>query len=119
MDGAGDTIAEALLSPEHSVGGGVSSELEEILSDTNLAPFHRYRKAVFLEMHTLYRLAAPACVVYLLGNVVSMSTQIFCGHLGNRALAASSLGNNGIQLLAYGLMVINYKLILLYQISKH
>ncbi|KAL0399748.1 UNVERIFIED_CONTAM: protein DETOXIFICATION 40 [Sesamum radiatum] len=33
-----------------------------------------------------------------------MSTQIFCGHLGNLELAASSLGNNGIQLLAYGVM---------------
>lgn len=107
MEGSedGSTINEALLTPKHSIVEGVSSELEEILSDTSLAPFQRLKKAVHLEMHVLYRLAAPACVVYLLGNVVSMSTQIFCGHLGNRALAASSLGNNGIQLLAYGLML--------------
>jgi MATE family multidrug resistance protein len=45
-------------------------------------------------------------IVYLLNNVVSMSTQIFCGHLGNLELAAVSLGNTGIQMFAYGLMVI-------------
>ncbi|RLM86464.1 protein DETOXIFICATION 40-like [Panicum miliaceum] len=33
------------------------------------------------------------------------STQIFCGHLGNVQLAAASLGNNDIQLFAYGLML--------------
>ncbi|KAF0921704.1 hypothetical protein E2562_013441 [Oryza meyeriana var. granulata] len=50
-------------------------------------------------------IAAPAIVVYVLNNVLSISTQIFCGHLGNLELAASSLGNNGIQIFAYGLMV--------------
>ncbi|GMH15790.1 hypothetical protein Nepgr_017631 [Nepenthes gracilis] len=34
-----------------------------------------------------------------------MSTQIFCGHLGNLELAAAALGNNGIQIFAYGLML--------------
>ncbi|PRQ28467.1 putative multi antimicrobial extrusion protein [Rosa chinensis] len=34
-----------------------------------------------------------------------MSTQIYCGHLGNLELAASSLGNTGIQVFAYGLML--------------
>ncbi|KAJ6401908.1 hypothetical protein OIU84_014064 [Salix udensis] len=34
-----------------------------------------------------------------------MSTQIFCGPLGNLELAAVSLGNNGIQVFAYGLML--------------
>lgn len=86
----------------------VSSELEDVLSDTSLSRSQRLRRAVGIELKILFRLAAPACVVYLLNNVVSMSTQIFCGHLGNIQLAASSLGNNGIQLLAYGLLVINY-----------
>lgn len=36
-----------------------------------------------------------------------MSTQVFAGHLGNLELAASSLGNNGIQTFAYGLLVIS------------
>ncbi|XP_061979767.1 protein DETOXIFICATION 40-like [Populus nigra] len=34
-----------------------------------------------------------------------MSTQIFCGHLGNLELAAVSLGNTGIQVFAYGLLL--------------
>ncbi|CAN4083798.1 unnamed protein product [Withania somnifera] len=34
-----------------------------------------------------------------------MSTQIFSGQLGNLQLAAASLGNQGIQLCAYGLML--------------
>ncbi|XP_071721796.1 protein DETOXIFICATION 40-like [Rutidosis leptorrhynchoides] len=36
---------------------------------------------------------------------MSMSTQIMSGHLGNLELAAASLGNNGIQVFAYGLML--------------
>ncbi|KAI5656792.1 hypothetical protein M9H77_25585 [Catharanthus roseus] len=83
----------------------ISSELEEILSDTNISQLQRLKRAVVVEMRTLFRLAAPACVTALLGNVVSMSTQIFCGHVSNLDLAASSLGNNGIQLFAYGLML--------------
>ncbi|CAK9156897.1 unnamed protein product [Ilex paraguariensis] len=34
-----------------------------------------------------------------------MSTQIFCGRLGHLELAASSLGNNGVQLFAYGVLL--------------
>lgn len=83
----------------------VSSQLEDTLSDSTLSWWIRIRKATVIEFGYLYRLAAPAIVVYLLNNVISMSTQIFCGHLGNLELAASSLSNNGIQLMAYGLMV--------------
>ncbi|CAA3016423.1 protein DETOXIFICATION 40-like [Olea europaea var. sylvestris] len=86
-------------------GEEVSSELEDILSDTNLSLWSRLRKATWIELKTLYILAAPAVIVYLLNNITSMSTQIFCGHLGNLELAASSLGNSGIQLLAYGVML--------------
>lgn len=84
----------------------ISSELEIILSDSQLSYFRRLQSATWLELNTLFRLAGPAVVVYLLNNVTSMSTQIFCGHLGNLELAAASLGNNGIQIFAYGLMVI-------------
>ncbi|GAB2298866.1 Protein DETOXIFICATION 40 [Dionaea muscipula] len=83
----------------------VSSELEDILTDTGLTTFRRLRLATGTELNTLFRLAAPAVVVYLLNNVVSKSTQIFCGHLGNLQFAAVSLGNNGIQIFAYGLML--------------
>ncbi|MFS8025617.1 putative multi antimicrobial extrusion protein [Helianthus anomalus] len=86
-------------------GEGVSSELEEILSDTRLTSFRRFQKATTIELYSLFRLAGPAIIVYLLNNVTSMSTQIFCGHLGNLELAAASLGNNGVQLFAYGLML--------------
>ncbi|KAL2467145.1 MATE efflux family protein [Abeliophyllum distichum] len=83
----------------------VSSELENVLSDSKLTTSGRYRKATWVESKILFKLAAPAIIVYLLNNVTSMSTQIFCGHLGNLELAASSLANNGIQLLAYGVML--------------
>ena len=89
-------------SPEQAV----SSELEDTLSNSNLSYFHRVRLATCIELKTLFRLAAPAVIVYLLNNVTSMSTQIFCGHLGNLQLAAASLGNTGIQVFAYGLMVL-------------
>ncbi|CAK7351183.1 unnamed protein product [Dovyalis caffra] len=81
-----------------------SSELEKILTDTEAPYFKRIRSASWLELKLLSHLAAPAVIVYLLNNVVSMSTQIFCGHLGNLELAAVSLGNTGIQMFAYGLM---------------
>ncbi|KAK0578835.1 hypothetical protein LWI29_016957 [Acer saccharum] len=93
------------LQPQRSMPEPISSALEDVLSDTSLSYFHRLRKATWLELNTLFRLAAPAIVVYLLNNVVSMSTQIFCGHLGNLELAAASLGNTGIQVFAYGLML--------------
>ncbi|GAB4826600.1 Protein DETOXIFICATION 40 [Ancistrocladus abbreviatus] len=83
----------------------VSSALEDILTDPSLKGFKRLRLATWVELKSLLRLAGPAVVVYLLNNVISMSTQIFCGHLGNLELAASSLGNNGIQIFAYGLML--------------
>lgn len=93
-------LQEPILAPKP-----ISSELEDTLSNSNLTYFERLRAATCLELDTLFRLAAPAVVVYLLNNVISMSTQIFCGHLGNLQLAASSLGNTGIQVFAYGLMV--------------
>ncbi|KAK4360945.1 hypothetical protein RND71_019897 [Anisodus tanguticus] len=91
---------EPVMAVEH-----VSSELEDILSDTSLSNFQRLGRASVVESRNLFRLAAPAIIVYLLNNVTSMSTQIFCGHLGNLELAAASLGNEGIQLLAYGVML--------------
>ncbi|RCV13257.1 LOW QUALITY PROTEIN: hypothetical protein SETIT_2G332200v2 [Setaria italica] len=61
--------------------------------------------AAALEVRLLAPLAAPAVAVYMLAMATTSSTQIFCGHLGNVQLAAASLGNNGIQLFAYGLML--------------
>ncbi|KAG5561353.1 hypothetical protein RHGRI_004400 [Rhododendron griersonianum] len=82
-----------------------SSELEKVLSSTHLPLFKRLRLAIWIELRLLFRLAGPAVMVYLINNSMSVSTRIFCGHLGNLELAAASLGNQGIQLFAYGLMV--------------
>ncbi|XBI83068.1 hypothetical protein VPH35_091623 [Triticum aestivum] len=61
--------------------------------------------ATAVEMRMLVRLAAPAVLVYMINYLMSMSTQIFSGHLGTLELAAASLGNTGIQVFAYGLML--------------
>ncbi|KAI4333544.1 hypothetical protein L6164_018334 [Bauhinia variegata] len=90
---------------EHNRDEAMSNALEEILSNTDLSYWHRLNLATWLELSILFRLAAPAVVVYLLNNVISTSTQIFCGHLGNLELAAVNLGNNGIQIFACGLML--------------
>ncbi|CAI8616164.1 unnamed protein product [Vicia faba] len=91
----------------HSFGSKHESdgELERILSDTSVPLVKRYGLASWVELKLLFYLAAPAVVVYLINYVMSMSTQIFCGHLGNLELAAASLGNTGIQIFAYGLML--------------
>nr|KJB57729.1 hypothetical protein B456_009G178100 [Gossypium raimondii] len=88
-----------------SHGHEVDSRLEKVLSDTELPFFKRLRLATLIEMKLLFRLAAPAVFVYMINNAMSLSTRVFCGHLGNLELAAASLGNSGIQLLAYGLML--------------
>lgn len=84
---------------------GASRQLERLLTDLTQPVSHRLRLATWVELKLLLYLAAPAVVVYMLNYVMSMATQIFCGHLGNLELAASSLGNNGIQIFAYGLML--------------
>ncbi|XVE87796.1 hypothetical protein DITRI_Ditri19aG0016900 [Diplodiscus trichospermus] len=83
----------------------VDSRLEKVLCDTELSLCKRLRLASWIELRLLYRLAAPAVFVYMINNAMSLSTRVFCGHLGNLELAAASLGNSGIQLLAYGLML--------------
>ncbi|KAL1537341.1 Protein DETOXIFICATION 40 [Salvia divinorum] len=82
-----------------------SSELENVLANTDLAWSTRYKKAIWIELKLLSKLAAPAVVMYLLNNSMSMSTRIFAGHLGNLEFAAACLGNQGIQLFAYGLLL--------------
>ncbi|WVZ59703.1 hypothetical protein U9M48_009813 [Paspalum notatum var. saurae] len=93
----------------HGHGGASSHEqsgrLESILADGEAPWARRASKAAIVELRLLAPIAAPAVVVYVLNNVLSISTQIFSGHLGNLELAASSLGNNGIQVFAYGLML--------------
>ena len=84
---------------------GASCGLESILTDTSAPLARRAWLAGAVELRLLARLAAPAVVVYMINFVMSMSTQILCGHLGTLELAAASLGNTGVQTFAYGLMV--------------
>lgn len=86
--------------------GGTGTELEKVLSDTESPFLNRIRRATWIELKLLFRLAAPTVLVYLINNSMSMSTRIFAGQLGNLEFAAASLGNQGIQLFAYGLMVL-------------
>ncbi|CAN4094185.1 unnamed protein product [Withania somnifera] len=82
-----------------------SNELENVLLDTEKPIWSKLRLATWIETRFLFFLAAPAVMVYMINYLMSMSTQIFSGHLGNLELAAASLGNNGIQIFAYGLML--------------
>ncbi|CAM8882665.1 unnamed protein product [Rhodiola kirilowii] len=84
---------------------GTDGRLESILNDTSLTQFQRIKAASWIEIKLLFYLAGPAVAVYLINYVMSMSTQIMAGHLGNLELAAASLGNTGIQMLAYGLLL--------------
>ncbi|KAK3031863.1 hypothetical protein RJ639_035633 [Escallonia herrerae] len=96
---------EATLSPQSSGKQNESSnKLESVLSDSTLPVLKRFRLATCIELKLIFLLAAPAVAVYMVNYCMSMSTQIFSGHLGNLELAAASLGNTGIQVFAYGLM---------------
>ncbi|KAA8515499.1 hypothetical protein F0562_018890 [Nyssa sinensis] len=101
----GELSQPMVQSAEPSAPERSNSALEDILSDASLTYFRRGQRAIAMELRAVFRLAAPAVILYLLQNLTSMSTLIFCGHLGNLEYAAASLGNNGIQIFAYGLML--------------
>ncbi|KAH8512134.1 hypothetical protein H0E87_009367 [Populus deltoides] len=102
---AEDESYEPILHDKRSFSGEpVSSELEEILSVMEFPRSQRILRATRLELKILSRLAAPAIVVYLLNFLISISTHVFCGHLGNLQLAAASLGNTGVQGFVYGIV---------------
>ena len=115
MGGAGEAEDSKLQNPlltslqrsgsDDGHGAGAGKQLESILNDESVPWARRMWAATTVEMRMLIRLAAPAVLVYMINYVMSMSTQIFSGHLSTLALAAASLGNTGIQTFAYGLMV--------------
>ncbi|VVA98832.1 unnamed protein product [Arabis nemorensis] len=82
-----------------------NDELEIVLSNVETPLFLRLRKATMIESKLLFNLAAPAVIVYMINYFMSISTEIFSGHLGNLELVVASLGNTGIQGFAYGLML--------------
>jgi MATE family multidrug resistance protein len=106
------TNPPSLSSQSSAIKHQSSGELESILSDTTLPFLQRLRPATWIELKLLFHLAAPAVIVYMINYLMSMSTQIFSGHLGNLELTAASLGNTGIQVFAYGLMVHNSKTVI-------
>jgi multidrug resistance protein, MATE family len=83
----------------------VSAQLERILAEDSSPWARRLLRAARVELRLLVALAAPAVAVYMINYAMSLSTRIFCGQLGTLELAAASLGNVGIQVFAYGLMV--------------
>ncbi|VAH85681.1 unnamed protein product [Triticum turgidum subsp. durum] len=90
---------------EHEHEHAASCRLESILMDTSAPLATRAWLGGAVELQLLARLAAPAVVVYMINFVMSMLTQILCGHLGTLELAAASLGNCGVQTFAFGLML--------------
>ncbi|XP_021821544.1 protein DETOXIFICATION 40-like [Prunus avium] len=101
-----DQHNEALLqSEEASARGPISSALEDILTNPDLSYFQRLGQASWREIKTLFYLAAPAVGNYLLSNITAVATLIFCGQLGNLEFAGASLGNTGVAVFAYGLML--------------
>ncbi|CAN6183554.1 unnamed protein product [Urochloa humidicola] len=108
MESAAMTATAPLLEPavrESTHSGGGSRELEAILSDASSPWTSRAWRGAAVELPLLLRVALPAVFVYMINYLMSISTQMFCGHLGNLELAAASLGNAGIQTFAYGLML--------------
>lgn len=81
------------------------SGLEEVLSNTHLPWSKRVVSATWIELKLLFPLAGPAILVYVINNLMSAVTRAFAGHLGNLQLAAANLGNSGVQLFAFGLML--------------
>lgn len=108
-DGVGSEGAAAPSSSGEGGGGGgghgVSAQLERILADESAPRGRRLARAARVELRMLVALAAPAVAVYMINYAMSLSTRIFCGQLGTLELAAASLGNVGIQVFAYGIMV--------------
>ncbi|XAR53788.1 hypothetical protein NMG60_11022470 [Bertholletia excelsa] len=102
METQADELQHPLLQPRTLATSSASFELEKLLSDLHLPPFKRLRLAILMELKVLIPLAGPAVVVYLIDYFMVLTTRIFAG---NCELAVTSLGNDGKQTFAYGLML--------------
>ncbi|KAK6784973.1 hypothetical protein RDI58_018428 [Solanum bulbocastanum] len=105
MASSENDVNQPFLEKNRASDSESSNELETVLLDSSLRQWNRLHQATWIEMKLLFSLAAPAIMVYMINYLMSMSTQIFSGHLGNLELAAASLGNTGIQIFVYGLML--------------
>uniref|UniRef100_A0A9I9E4J0 Uncharacterized protein n=1 Tax=Cucumis melo TaxID=3656 RepID=A0A9I9E4J0_CUCME len=95
----GNDILESLVEKAAAKHEAVSGELENILSNTELGYVIRIRRAAWIELKLLSKLAAPAVFVYMINNFMSMSTRIYSGHL------AITLVLNGVQPVLSGVAV--------------
>lgn len=102
-----EEVHEAFVISSHDdeSSHAADSRLEEVLSETTTTCSKRLLSAAWIELNLLFPLAGPAILVYIINSLMSYITRAFLGHLGNLQLAAANLGNSGIQLFAFGLMV--------------
>ncbi|KAJ4970826.1 hypothetical protein NE237_003925 [Protea cynaroides] len=106
-EGSSRAHQQSTTSPQSSstTAHHTSNDLESILSDTQLPRLKRLQLALLIELKTLFYLAAPSVAVYMINSLMTVSTRIFCGHLGSLQLAAASLGQSGVQAFSYGLLL--------------
>lgn len=87
----------------------LSEELETMLSEeiSELSVAQRYYRATLMEMKLLFNLAAPMVFVYMISYLMSMSTQMFAGHLETsaRRRVSRQQWHSTLRLWSHGLFV--------------
>ncbi|KAL5977165.1 Protein DETOXIFICATION 41 [Asimina triloba] len=93
-----------LLARWSSVGHVSSDAMEELLESEPL-PCGWLARATIWESRALWILSGASIIVSIFNFMLSLSTQMFVGHLGALELAGASIANVGIQGLSYGIML--------------
>ncbi|KAL5977162.1 Protein DETOXIFICATION 41 [Asimina triloba] len=101
----GDSTSEPLITSRTIIHAS-SEEMEEILSQEKV-PARVMISAALWESKVLWSLSGASIIVSIFNFMLSLTTQMFSGHLGALELAGASIANVGIQGLAYGLMLID------------
>lgn len=99
----GESASEPLVHLR-SIINQPSDVIEEILAMDRVGWGLLARTAVW-ESKALWGLSGASITVSIFNFMLSLSTQMFVGHLGALELAGASVANMGIQGLAYGIMV--------------
>lgn len=82
-----------------------SSDVIEELLEIDPVGCGRLAQTAVWESRVLWGLSGASIIVSIFNFMLSLSTQMFAGHLGALELAGASIANVGIQGLAYGIMV--------------